>query len=639
MSPANCWRATIPATIAMTDSEFEALVARLDQQAQQNPAAYRLKVMLLALTGYGYMALVLAVAGGLFLGSLVSLPYLKAAAVKLALVFGGFFWVVASAMWVRLEPPHGRRLSRVEAPELFDMIERLRRSLRAPKFDDVLITDDFNAAVVQTPRLGLLGWYRNTLLIGLPLMKALTREQLAAVLAHEFGHLAGGHGRLGNWIYRLRFGWMRLAAVLEARQSAGSFIFRPFFKWYAPYFSAVSFPLARANEYEADAASARLTSPAAAAAALTNVNVIGSFLEARFWPDLHRKADDNPVPSFTPYAQMGGAITGDMDMAAVRSWLDAAMRRETSLADTHPSLADRLRALREQPCLALPSAGEAADTLLSRAALESITTAFDRGWRDRVQPSWEDRHQEVKQKRAQLSTLDERTAQGAALTLDERFQRALLTDEVGSGAEAALEQFRALYAEAPTDAAICYGLGARLLRIGDDAGVAMIEQAIKSDQQALLPGAEVLRDYYAGSGQSDLARRWHERLMQRVEVLQKARAERAVVNLNDKFDPHALDADQVAALRAQLSAIPGVHRAYLVRKRVTQLVEHPMLVLGFSTRPWWRPRFVSRVDAMQVQDQIAKTVQFPHETLIVCVEGNNARFGRKWRWMQGSRVV
>jgi hypothetical protein len=34
--------------------------------------------------------------------------------------------------------------------------------------------DDFNAAVVQAPRLGLFGWYRNYLLIGLPLAKALT---------------------------------------------------------------------------------------------------------------------------------------------------------------------------------------------------------------------------------------------------------------------------------------------------------------------------------------------------------------------------------------------------------------------------------------------------------------------------------
>src|SRR5262245_30475639 len=173
--------ATVHAAAAMTDSEFEVLVARLDRQAQQNPAAYRLKVILLAFAGYGYMAFVLTVAGGLFMGSLATLPYLKAAALKLALVFGGFFWLVASAMWVRLEPPQGRRITRNEAPELFDMIDSLRRSLRAPKFHDVLITDEFNAAVVQTPRLGLLGWYRNALLIGLPLMKALTRQQLAAV--------------------------------------------------------------------------------------------------------------------------------------------------------------------------------------------------------------------------------------------------------------------------------------------------------------------------------------------------------------------------------------------------------------------------------------------------------------------------
>jgi hypothetical protein len=35
----------------MTDAEFEALVARLEQQAQRSPAAYRRKVILLACVG------------------------------------------------------------------------------------------------------------------------------------------------------------------------------------------------------------------------------------------------------------------------------------------------------------------------------------------------------------------------------------------------------------------------------------------------------------------------------------------------------------------------------------------------------------------------------------------------------------
>src|SRR6516225_1867399 len=161
------------------------------------------------------VALVLLVAAGLFFATIATVGYLKGAAIKLALIFGGFFWVVAGAMWVRLDPPKGRPIANSDAPELFALIDKLRRALGAPRFHHVLITEDFNAAVVQFPRLGLLGWYRNTLLIGLPLMKALTRQQLAAVLAHEFGHLAGGHGRLGNWIYRLRFGWARLAQALQ----------------------------------------------------------------------------------------------------------------------------------------------------------------------------------------------------------------------------------------------------------------------------------------------------------------------------------------------------------------------------------------------------------------------------------------
>jgi len=32
-------------------------------------------------------------------------------------------------------------------------------------------------------------------------------------------------------------------------------------------------------------------------------------------------------------------------------------------------------------------------------------------------------------------------------------------------------------------------------------------------------------------------------------------------------------------------------------------------------------------------------VQFPGETLILSVQGENYRFGRKFRWMRGSRIA
>ena len=57
---------------------------------------------------------------------------------------------------------------------------------------------DFNAGVREVPRLGLLGWPRTYLEIGLPLSMAVAQEEIRAILAHEFAHLSARHGRSGG---------------------------------------------------------------------------------------------------------------------------------------------------------------------------------------------------------------------------------------------------------------------------------------------------------------------------------------------------------------------------------------------------------------------------------------------------------
>ena len=42
------------------------------------------------------------------------------------------------------------------------------------------------------------------MLVGLPLLQLVTERGLRAVIAHEYGHYAGGDTRLGPWIYRTR---------------------------------------------------------------------------------------------------------------------------------------------------------------------------------------------------------------------------------------------------------------------------------------------------------------------------------------------------------------------------------------------------------------------------------------------------
>jgi Zn-dependent protease with chaperone function len=621
----------------MTEEQFTSLVERLEVEQKRDPRAYRRKVVLLAYAGYAYIAIVIV---GSLAALLASLALMKtsALAAKLVIVVGAFVFLVLRAMWVKLEAPEGHEIRREDAPELFTVLDRLQKALHVhARFDHVLITDDFNAAVVQVPRLGILGWHRNYLLIGLPLMKALSRKQLAAVLAHELGHLAGGHGRLGNWVYRLRFGWARLAAMLQESGSAGGFMFRPFFQRYVPYFNAVSFPLARANEYEADANAARLTSPTAAAAALTTVNVMGSFLHAHYWPDIHRNAMAHARPDgFSPFSQMGTAMTSAVDATTLRGFLTAATGWKTSVADTHPALADRLRALNQEPRLSLPSPSESSDSLLG-AALPSINDTFDKRWQHGITPVWEQRYQQAQEDRRELNNLETRVANGETLSVDDRFKRAMLTEEIGSGKDAAMEQLRTLHDQAPEHAPTCFTLGARLLERDDESGAELIERAMEREPDAADTGTSMLRDFYAKHGRQAEADTWHKRWIKQQELRYFAELERSHISAADTFEPHSLNDDQIETLRAQLAALGKMRKVWLVRKKVQHLSEQPVLVVGFITTPWYWPATVKRMIAMR--DRIARQIVLQGSVTVICVESGNSPIRKRMNKVPGARII
>ena len=152
---------------SMDNRQFDALVRRLEPQAGASPRVYNLRVAALAALGYAYIGTVVVVLLGLAAGS----AWLiwndgEWRDIRLALYpifFTGLAWAVLRTLHVRLEAPEGRRLTREDAPALFDEAERLRVALDAPRAHVVLLTDDFNASVTQVPRLGVLGFPRNYL--------------------------------------------------------------------------------------------------------------------------------------------------------------------------------------------------------------------------------------------------------------------------------------------------------------------------------------------------------------------------------------------------------------------------------------------------------------------------------------------
>lgn len=173
----------------MSGEEFETLGGRFDQSAKRKrprPHAGAAHGVL----GNAYLGVMLVLIALLVVGAAISEVWLEAAGVKIALLMVFSLWLVLKARRVRRALPEGSEITARDVPELFGMIGDLGRALRSPRFHRALVTDEFNAAVVQAPRLGLFGQYRDYLLIGLPLANALNVEQFKAVLAHEFSHLS-----------------------------------------------------------------------------------------------------------------------------------------------------------------------------------------------------------------------------------------------------------------------------------------------------------------------------------------------------------------------------------------------------------------------------------------------------------------
>ena len=323
----------------MTREEFDAYVQKLEQVSRQHPRRYQVRIIGLVALAYAYLSLNLFGSLALCLLMLAMVIYAPVT-IKLAILgliaFGGIFLAVLRGLWVKLEPPKGEPVTQAQAPKLFALLDELRAALDCKPFHRVFIIGDVNAGVVQVPRLGVFGWHRNYLVVGLPLMQILAPDEFKAVLAHEFAHSSRGHGRFGNWLYRVRRTWAQIfEQMAKTRTRWGGVLFK-FLKWYWPVFNGHVFVLARANEYEADACSVRLAGADAAANALIRVRVNGTRLAEKFWPDIFSRAQQEKEPPANVVLALNETLKTNPAAEDAARWLRQAWLLETNNVDTHP---------------------------------------------------------------------------------------------------------------------------------------------------------------------------------------------------------------------------------------------------------------------------------------------------------------
>ena len=157
----------------------------------------------------------------------------------------------------------GPELSAKAQPRLFSLIASVAARTGHAMPHAVFLVPDAVAFASSRPRWH--GLRREPIVgIGLPLFALLTESELAAVVAHEFGHHAGGDVKLGPWQHRT---FVAISAALHRLDGSNLFLHLPFYA-YGRLFLRLTGAASRQQELRADALAARTVSPEALGGAL-----------------------------------------------------------------------------------------------------------------------------------------------------------------------------------------------------------------------------------------------------------------------------------------------------------------------------------------------------------------------------------
>lgn len=580
----------------MKQEDFEALVTRLEKVAVDNPARYTVSVIGVALLGFLILGLVIGFSVVLVLlllglgvlvvatGGKALIVLVKLGKLLIALALPAWVMIKSSStlLFARFVPPRGRELKREEAPRLYAHLDRIKDQWGGPRIHHVLLTDEMNAAIAQHPRFGLVGWEKSYLILGLPLLQTLSEGEALSVIAHEYGHLSGHHGRLGGFIYRFRSAWGNLQALSEQWTDWGSRLIARLFKWYAPYFNAYTFVFARQNEYVADRCSVEIAGQQATASALVRVNVASLYRDEKFWPSITRRIAEEPTPVKNRSGLWQDALASGIDQTNWSQYLDVAGQRKTDHLDTHPALRDRLSAMG----VALDTLNTEPDKTASSAAnlwldprLESIQSELDKAWEDQVSGQWEERHAYLKTRGERMAALNAQQT----LTADEQWELIALLDELEPETEP-LSRIEALLGAAPDHLPALFRRGALLLDRGDESGMADLEKVMQSDDNAILPGCEAAWRFYRDRA-PEKAAEYQARWQARSDYQERVAAELKSLSPKAKIAPAEIDAEAVNAIGAILDTHKKwIKRAYVFRRVLESDSEIRDYVLGFETR-------------------------------------------------------
>lgn len=551
---------------------------RHDEAARGQPAAYRRRVVVTAMAllvlPVGAFAIFMGGLAGFSIAHFAGLSPVALALVMLAaMIVAGAIAIVSVAriLTTSAPPADARAVTRGDAPALFDCIDQVQRAAAGPVMDAVFIDNSLDASVDVMRRFGFFGAPSRWMIIGLPLMQALTVDQFKAVIAHEYGHVVSTQDKTVAAIYQWRALFLRLRDVLHVRRGAGDGLFARACHALAdrivPFFDRLTKPLAREAELNADAVAAKLVSGQTTADALLRLHLAARYVSDVFWPSVDKHARTCAQPNVAPLRHAQKAFARMRTWPRHDAWMREILARETDPADAHPGVAERIRAMQAAPRLA-PLASVAASSLLG-ARYDQLRSDFDTDWRRDVAARWQSTHEGAQQALKRLSELDQ-VADFEPLDPALAVERAVLADE-NIGREAALMRYKEALAWDDGNARAWLAVGSILAAQGNERALKCLTRAGALADHLRLAAMSKQYQYYAATGDVTHAARLMDDIRTEEERHRTAHEQIGQIARTDTLAPHALGADQLRAIGVVLTAFGSYKNAFLLRKHADHL--------------------------------------------------------------------
>lgn len=461
-------------------------------------------------------------------------------------VAGFLLWMGLAALQQMDDEPAGVVVSGADAPALFDALERLRKRLKGPRIGRVVLDTQFGVRI-RAQR--CFGGSVNALTIGLPLLVAMDRRRVLALIAHEYARFHAGRGRWAHWFFQ---GLHRLARLRLIGRSAPSL------------------KKIRQREIEADRLARKLLGRHVSAAALIEYSVKADWMLQEFWPG-HWRAASASLKPLPPFAAMRvlAAVPPQEDFA--QESLRRALARVSDPEDSLSLLRDRLDALKASRQLPAWSCGHALSLLGDKGG--EWQDEFDRRWCRDNAAEWKLHRTYLGRVRVRGQWLARRFRRSTA---DDLIEVAGLMRRLDVGADVRDLYERALHLTPGHSGALrglllCLPSSERDLRMAcagtlfdtseshrgwaSRVAVATLEKSRGADETEAPEDTELAR--------------WRDRRDQAEELERQAHRELAGTGCFDAITPGDLNEFEKGELLSRLARCRPVDRAWLVRKELT----------------------------------------------------------------------